>query len=132
MTKKTIFTERAPRPIGPYSQAIEANGFLFVAGQIPIDPLSGELVQGGIKEQTKRVLENIKAILEAAGLSLQNVVYVTVFLKDLKHFSEFNEVYSSYFTRDPPARVTVQVADLPRGALLEISVIAQAQQGGKE
>ncbi|MEZ0345145.1 MAG: RidA family protein [Infirmifilum sp.] len=122
--KRIVFTEKAPRPIGPYSQAVEAGGLLFVAGQIPINPETGELVQGSIREQTKQVLENIKAIIEAAGLSLRHVVYTTVYLKDLKMFNEFNEVYSTYFPEDPPARVTVQVADLPRGALIEISVIA--------
>ncbi|QOJ78058.1 RidA family protein [Infirmifilum lucidum] len=124
MSRKVIFTPRAPKPIGPYSQAVEAGGFVFVSGQIPLNPQTGEVVEGGIKEQTKQVLENIKAILEASGLAMENVVYVSVFLRDLKLFSEFNEVYSQYFTKDPPARVTIQAADLPRGVLLEVSVIA--------
>ncbi len=124
MSKKIIFTPRAPKPIGPYSQAVEAGGFVFVSGQIPLNPQTGEVVEGGIREQTKQVLENIKAILEASGLAMENVVYVLVFLRDLKLFSEFNEVYSQYFSKDPPARVTVQAADLPRGVLVEVSVIA--------
>ncbi|PLJ76974.1 RidA family protein [Infirmifilum sp. SLHALR2] len=124
MTKRILFTPNAPKPIGPYSQAVEAAGFVFVSGQIPIDPQTGSIVEGGIKEQTKRVLENIKAILEESGLTMEDVVYATVFLKDIRLFNEFNEVYSQYFQREPPARVTVQVADLPRGALVEISVIA--------
>jgi len=124
MTKRILFTPNAPKPIGPYSQAVEAAGFVFVSGQIPIDPQTGNIVEGGIKEQTKRVLENIKAILEESGLTMEDVVYATVFLKDIRLFNEFNEVYSQYFHREPPARVTVQVADLPRGALVEISVIA--------
>jgi len=124
MTKRVLFTPNAPKPIGPYSQAVEAAGFVFVSGQIPIDPQTGNIVEGGIKEQTKRVLENIKAILEESGLTMEDVVYATVFLKDIRLFNEFNEVYSQYFHREPPARVTVQVADLPRGALVEISVIA--------
>lgn len=122
--KKVVFTHRAPKPIGPYSQAVKAGDFVFVSGQIPIDPVTGELVQGDIKEQTKRVLENIKAVLEAAGLTMKDVVYVQVFLRDLKLFNEFNEVYAAYFPEEPPARVTVQAAELPRGALLEISVVA--------
>ncbi|MGC8987725.1 RidA family protein [Infirmifilum sp.] len=128
MTKEVIFTDKAPKPIGPYSQAVKAGGFIFVAGQIPIDPKTGELVTGGIREQTKRVFENIKAILEAVGASLEDVVYVTVYLKDLGMFKEFNEVYSYYFQKDPPSRVTVQVADLPRGALIEVSVIAASRR----
>ncbi|AKG38979.1 MAG: RidA family protein [Infirmifilum sp.] len=128
MSKEVIFTDKAPKPIGPYSQAVKAGGFIFVAGQIPIDPKTGELVTGGIREQTKRVFENIKAILEAVGASLEDVVYVTVYLKDLGMFKEFNEVYSYYFQKDPPSRVTVQVADLPRGALIEVSVIAASRR----
>ncbi|MCC6039497.1 MAG: RidA family protein [Thermofilum sp.] len=124
--REEIFTEKAPRPIGPYSQAVAAGPFIFVSGQIPIDPDTGQVVPGGIREQTKRVLENIKAILEAAGSTLDDVVYAIVYLKDLSLFGEFNEVYSSYFSRTKPARVTVQ-AEIPRGALVEISVIALRQ-----
>ncbi len=119
-----MFTEKAPKPIGPYSQAVRVGNFLFVSGQIPIDPSTGQLVKGGVKEQTERVLENVKAILEAAGYSLSNVAWVFVALKDLSKFSEFNEVYSRYFSENPPARITVEVSNLPGGALVEISVIA--------
>jgi 2-iminobutanoate/2-iminopropanoate deaminase len=119
-----VFTDRAPKPIGPYSQAVIAGNFVFLAGQIPIDPKTGELVDGGMKEQTRRVLENIKAVLEKAGCSLKDVVNVTVFLKDLSHFNEFNEVYSEYFSENKPARATIQVAALPKNALVEIVAIA--------
>lgn len=124
MRKEVILTDRAPRPIGPYSQAIKVGPWIFVSGQIPIDPATGEVVKGGIREQTRRVLENVKAILEAAGASLSDVVKVTVFLKDLKLFREFNEVYAEYFKESPPARTTVEVSNLPKGVLLEIDVIA--------
>ena len=123
MEKTIIFTEKAPKPIGPYSQAVIAGPFVFVSGQIPIDPSTGQIVPGGIKEQTRRALENVKEILSAAGTDLSKVVYVLVYLKDLSLFGEFNEVYSEYFTEAKPARVTVQ-AEIPRGALVEISVIA--------
>lgn len=123
MPRTTVFTEKAPKPIGPYSQAVNVGNFLFVSGQIPLT-ITGQLVKGGIKEQTERVLENIKAILEAAGYSLSNVAWVFVALKDLSKFSEFNEVYSRYFRENPPARITVEVSNLPGGALVEISVIA--------
>lgn len=124
MDKKVVYTDKAPKPIGPYSQAIIAGNFVFVAGQIPIDPETGEIVQGGIEEQTRRVLENIKAILEAAGSSLDKVVRVQVFLADLKLFKKFNKVYAEYFKENPPARVTVEVSSLPKGVLLEVDVIA--------
>lgn len=121
--KVIVFTENAPKPIGPYSQAVVAGPFIFVSGQIPIDPATGQIVPGGIREQTQRVLENIKAILEAAGSSLDKVVYVLAYLKDLTLFGEFNEIYAKYFSEVKPARVTVQ-AEIPRGALVEISVVA--------
>ncbi|GAB6947337.1 RidA family protein [Vulcanisaeta sp. JCM 16161] len=124
MPRTVVFTERAPKPIGPYSQAVKVGNTLFVSGQIPIDPSTGQLVKGGVKEQTERVLENIKAILETAGYSLGDVAWVFVALKDLSRFSEFNEVYSRYFKENPPARITVEVSNLPGGALVEISVIA--------
>jgi 2-iminobutanoate/2-iminopropanoate deaminase len=122
--RKIIYTERAPKPIGPYSQAVQVGNTLYISGQIPIDPTTGKLVQGGIKEQTERVLENIKAILEAAGYTMDDVVWVFVALKDLKMFSEFNEVYTRYFTRNPPARITIEVSNLPQGALIEITAVA--------
>ncbi|RLE77522.1 MAG: deaminase [Thermoprotei archaeon] len=123
MAKEVIFTDRAPKPIGPYSQAVRAGPFLFGSGQIPIDPATGRVVEGGIKEQTERVMENIRAVLEAAGYSMDDIVKVTVFLRDLAHFKEFNEVYGKYF-KEPPARTTVQVANLPKGVLLEVDFIA--------
>mgnify|MGYP000383170930 CR=1 FL=1 len=124
MTKEIVYTEKAPKPIGPYSQAVKAGPFLFGSGQIPINPETGEIVKGGIREQTRRVMENIKAVLEAGGYSLEDVVSVFVFLSDLKNFKEFNEVYGEYFKEAPPARTTVQVARLPKDVLLEVSFIA--------
>ncbi len=123
MVKEAVLTDKAPKPVGPYSQAIKVGNFLFISGQIPIDPKTGKIVEGGIREQTKRVLDNIKAILEAAGFSLDDVVKVFVFLKDLSLFTEFNEEYSKYFREKPPARSTV-ACEIPKGALLEVSVIA--------
>ncbi len=119
-----MFTERAPKPIGPYSQAIKLGNLLFVSGQIPIDPATNEVVKGGIKEQTERVLENVKAILEAANMTLDDVVMALVYLSDLADFPQFNEVYSRYFKERPPARVTVAVKSLPRDVKVEIAVIA--------
>jgi 2-iminobutanoate/2-iminopropanoate deaminase len=122
--KEAVFTERAPRPIGPYSQAIKLGDLLFVSGQIPIDPATNEVVKGGIKEQTERVLENVKAILEAANMTLDDVVMAFVYLSDMADFPQFNEVYSRYFKERPPARVTVAVKSLPRDVKVEIAVIA--------
>jgi 2-iminobutanoate/2-iminopropanoate deaminase len=122
--KEVIYTEAAPRPIGPYSQAVKAGNMLFVSGQIPIDPKTGEVVKGGIKEQTRQVLENIKAVLEAASYTLNDVTMAFVFLADMNMFPEYNEVYAQYFKEKPPARVTVQAARLPRDVLIEIAVIA--------
>jgi len=124
MSKEIVFTEKAPRPIGPYSQAVVAGGFIFGSGQIPIDPATGEIVEGDIEVQTRRVLENIKAILEAAGSSLEKVVFVTVFLSDLSDYPRFNEVYAEYFGESPPARTTVEVSRLPKGVKLEVNFIA--------
>ncbi|HDO20165.1 MAG: RidA family protein [archaeon GB-1867-097] len=123
MDKKIILTDKAPKPVGPYSQAVKVGEFLFVSGQIPIDPETGKIVEGGIREQTRRVMENLKAILEGAGYTFNNVVKVFVFLKDLKTFPEFNEEYSKYFGNEAPARVTVE-AGIPKNALLEVSIIA--------
>jgi endoribonuclease L-PSP len=122
--KEVIYTEAAPKPIGPYSQAVRAGNMLFVSGQIPMDPKTGEVVKGGIKEQTRQVLENIKAVLEAAGYTLNDVTMAFVFLADMNMFPEYNEVYAQYFKEKPPARVTVQAARLPRDVLIEIAVIA--------
>jgi 2-iminobutanoate/2-iminopropanoate deaminase len=121
---KKIQTDKAPHAIGPYSQAIVADRLVFTAGQIPLDPSSGELVTGGIKEQTRRVLDNLKAILEASGASLNSVVKTTVFLSDMGEFAAMNEVYTSYFTEHKPARSTVQAARLPRDVKVEIDAIA--------
>ncbi len=122
--KDVVLTARGPKPIGPYSQAIKANGFLFVSGQVALDPQSGEFVTADIRGQTERVLENVKAILEAAGASFHHVVKTTVFLKDMNDFTAMNEVYSRYFSVAPPARSTVQVTRLPKDALVEIEVTA--------
>ena len=122
--KDVILTARGPKPIGPYSQAIKSNGLLFVSGQIALDPKSGEFVGVDVREQTERVFENLKAILEAAGTSFHHVVKTTVFLKDMDDFAAMNEVYARYFNAAPPARSTVQAARLPKDALVEIEVIA--------
>ncbi len=122
--KKVIATEKAPAAIGPYSQAIVSNGFVFLAGQIPLDPATGQIIEGGIAAQTERVLENVKAVLEAAGSSLANVVKTTVFLKDMSEFAKMNEVYAIYFSENAPARSTVEAARLPRNVLVEIDCIA--------
>ncbi|HEY2458757.1 MAG TPA: RidA family protein [Candidatus Acidoferrum sp.] len=122
--KSIVLTERGPKPIGPYSQAIKANGLLFVSGQIPLDPKTGEFVGTDVKQQTERVLENLKGILEASGATLNHVLKTTVFLKDMNDFAAMNEVYAKYFTSAPPARSTVQVGRLPKDALVEIELIA--------
>ncbi|BCU70981.1 RidA family protein [Stygiolobus caldivivus] len=118
-----VFSPDAPKPIGPYSQAIKVENTIYVSGQIPVDPKTGEVVKGGIKEQTKAVLENIKAVLNAAGFSLSDVVMSFVYIKDMNLFSEFNAVYAEYFGEKPPARVTVEVSRLPKDVLIEIAVI---------
>lgn len=122
--REIVKSESAPNAIGPYSQAIKANGFIFASGQVALDPRSGQLVGEDIKTQTRRVLDNIKAVLEAAGSSLDRVVRCTVFLMDMNDFGPMNEEYGSYFMELPPARTTVQVAKLPRDALVEIDAIA--------
>ncbi len=119
-----VQTDRGPKPIGPYSQAVRANGFLYVSGQVALDPKTGELTGADIQQQTQRTLENLKGILEAAGSNLHHVVKTTVFLKDMNDFAVMNEVYAKFFTLAPPARSTVQVARLPKDALVEIEVIA--------
>ena len=125
MGKKIVFTTHAPAPIGPYSQAVVTTGSLvFVAGQIPINPATGQIVEGDIKAQTQRVLENLEAILTKAGATYQNVVKTTVFLKDMNEFSGMNEVYGKFFKESPPARSTVEVSRLPRDVKVEIEAIA--------
>ena len=121
---KAIQTNNAPTAIGPYSQAIEVNGFIFASGQIPIDPATGEFIKGGIKEQTRQSLLNAKSILIAAGTDLNRVVKTTVFLSDMANFTAMNEVYSTFFEQPFPARSAVAVKDLPKGALVEVEVLA--------
>ncbi|PYT74503.1 MAG: reactive intermediate/imine deaminase [Acidobacteria bacterium] len=122
--KDVVLTDKGPKPIGPYSQAIRTNGFLYVSGQVALDPKTGEFVGTDIRQQTERTLENIKGILEAAGSNMHHVIKTTVFLKDINDFAAMNEVYARFFTQAPPARSTVQVARLPKDALVEIEVIA--------
>jgi 2-iminobutanoate/2-iminopropanoate deaminase len=126
MNKETVATEKAPKAIGPYEQAIKVGEFVYTAGQIPIDPNTGNFVPGGIAEQTRQVLENLKAVLEAAGSSLDRVVKATVFLKNMADFAAMNEVYGEYLAQAKPARSTVAVSELPRGALVEIDFVAFA------
>ena len=124
MNREAIQTDKAPKAIGPYAQAIKANDFIYTAGQIPIDPKTGNFVEGGINEQTRQALENLKAVLVAAGSSLDQVVKATVFLKNMTDFPAMNEVYGEYLGNAKPARSTVAVAELPRGALVEIDLVA--------
>jgi 2-iminobutanoate/2-iminopropanoate deaminase len=122
--KQTISTDQAPKAIGPYSQAVVYGGLAFLSGQIAIDPATNKVIDGGIAAQTERVLENVKAILEACGASLDSVLKTTVFLKDMDDFAAMNQTYERYFAKNPPARSTVQAAKLPRAVSVEIDVIA--------
>ena len=124
--KNVVTTDRGPKPIGPYSQAIKAGGFVYLSGQVALDPKTGELSGAEIRQQTERVFENIRGILEAAGVNLHHVLKTTVFLKDMNDFAAMNEVYARYFTAAPPARSTVEVSRLPKDALVEIEVVAAA------
>jgi 2-iminobutanoate/2-iminopropanoate deaminase len=124
MKRQIVATDAAPKAIGPYSQAVWAGDYLFCAGQIPLDPATGNMVAGGITEQAMRVLENIQGLLASQGLPLASVVKTTVFLSDMNNFAAMNEVYAKYFTQEFPARSTVQVARLPKDALVEIEVVA--------
>ena len=126
MIRESVQTDNAPKAIGPYQQAIKANGFIYTAGQIPIDPKTGNFVEGGITAQTRHVLENLNAVLAAGGSSFDRVVKATVFLKNMADFAAMNEVYAEYFASAKPARSTVAVAELPRGALVEIDLVALA------
>jgi 2-iminobutanoate/2-iminopropanoate deaminase len=124
--QKTISTERAPKAIGPYSQAVIANGFAFLSGQVAFDPATGQIIDGDVTAQTERVIENLKAVLEACGTSLGKVVKTSVFLKDMGDFSKMNDVYARYFGENSPARSTVEAARLPRDVRVEIDCIALA------
>lgn len=124
LNKKVILTKAAPEPIGPYSQAIEANGLIFCSGQIPLDPATGQVPVTDIEGQTRRALDNLKAVLEAAGVSLSQVVKTTLFLKSMADFPKVNQVYASYFKELPPARSTIEVSRLPRDVLVEIEALA--------
>src|SRR5580704_2243853 len=123
--KKIISTDRAPKAIGPYSQAVVSNGYAFLSGQIALDPTTNQLIEGDITAQTERVLENLKSVLEACGSSLAQVVKTTVFLKDMGEFAKMNEIYGRYFVENPPARATVEAARLPRDVRVEIECIAR-------
>ena len=125
--RETVKTEKAPAAIGPYSQGIRSGGFLFCSGQIPLDPATGKMVEGGIKVQTERVLQNLEAVLTSGGASLRSVVKTTVYLADLADFPAMNGVYGTFFPAPPPARATVQVAKLPAGALVEIDAVASLE-----
>ncbi len=127
MSKQTIFTTQAPAPIGPYSQAIRCGNLLFVSGQIPLDPVTGQVVVGDTAVQTERVLQNLAAVLQSAGSSLAQVLKTTVYLKDLGDFGKMNEVYAHFFGDCPPARSTLQAARLPRDAAIEIDVVAEVE-----
>ena len=122
--RKHVNSADAPKPIGPYSQGVVAGGFMFVSGQIPLDPRTNEMVEGGIEAQTEQVLKNLMAILKEAKMGPENVVKTTVFLSDLKDFAKMNEVYARYLGKEPPARSTVQAAGLPRGVKVEIDAVA--------
>jgi 2-iminobutanoate/2-iminopropanoate deaminase len=122
--KEIVSTDKAPAAIGPYSQAVKANGFVFTSGVIPVDPASAKVVEGGITEQATQVFENLKAVLSASGATLDGAVKTTCFLADLNDFATFNSIYATYFDADPPARSTVQVAKLPLGVLVEVECVA--------
>jgi len=124
--KEIISTDRGPKAIGPYSQAVRANGFIFTAGQIALDPATAQIIEGDVARQSARVLDNLQAIVEAAGSSLDKVVKTTVYLKDMNDFAAMNEVYARYFSANPPARSTVEAARLPRDVRVEIDLIALA------
>jgi 2-iminobutanoate/2-iminopropanoate deaminase len=126
MSKAVVRTSAAPEAVGPYSQAVGAQGFVFCSGQVPLEPRTGDIVEGSTAEQTRRALDNLTAVLEAAGTSLARVVKVTAYLTDMDDFPEFNDAYSAYFSEDPPARATVGVAALPKGARVEVECIAIA------
>lgn len=127
MSKAAVRSQKAPQAVGPYSQAIKAGGFIFLSGQIPIDPATGTLIQGGVAVETRQVLRNLEAVLKDAGASLNDVVKTTVYLKDISKFTEMNNVYAEFFREPYPARATVEVRDLPKGAQVEIDAVAVAE-----
>lgn len=127
MRKIVISSDNAPSAVGPYEQAVRVGNFIFTSGQIPIDPSINKLIEGDIAQQTRRVMENLKSILEASGSSIRNVIKTTIFLTDLKNFEQVNKVYGEYFTDSKPARSTVQVSALPKGAEIEIEIVAVAE-----
>jgi 2-iminobutanoate/2-iminopropanoate deaminase len=122
--KKNIYSEKAPKPVGPYSQAVKAGAFLFVSGTLPIDPVTGEMINGEIEDKTKRILENIKIILNADNLELKHIVKMTIYLKDMSLFSRVNSVYKDYFVSNPPARSAVGVSELPKNSEIEMEAVA--------
>jgi len=124
MNKKVVYTKNAPSPVGPYSQAIEANGFIFLSGQIPMDAVSGNMEDQDVEKQTKKVMENIRMLLEAENLGFGNIVKTTIFITDMNNFQKVNSIYASYFNSEFPARSTVEVAGLPKNALVEIEAVA--------
>ncbi|MDO6993208.1 RidA family protein [Brachyspira innocens] len=124
MDKKIIKTHKAPQAIGPYSQAVKSGNFIFASGQIPLDPVSGNMAENDIKKQTERVMENIKGLLESENLTMANIIKTTCFLTDMANFAAFNEVYATYFPENPPARSTVAIKSLPKDALVEVEIIA--------
>ena len=124
MDKKIIKTHKAPQAIGPYSQAVKSGNFIFASGQIPLDPVSGNMAENDIKKQTERVMENIKGLLESENLTMANIIKTTCFLTDMANFAAFNEVYATYFPENPPARSTVAIKSLPKDALIEVEIIA--------
>ena len=124
MDKKIIKTHKAPQAIGPYSQAVKSGNFIFASGQIPLDPVSGNMAENDIKKQTERVMENIKGLLESENLTMANIIKTTCFLTDMANFAAFNEVYANYFPENPPARSTVAIKALPKDALVEVEIIA--------
>ncbi len=126
--KEGVYTDKAPQPVGPYQQAIKWNGLIFTAGQIAIDPNTGSIVEGDVRQQTRQVLSNLKAVLEAAGSGLEYVIKTTVFLKNMDDFAAMNEVYAQFFSENPPARSAVEVARLPKDVLVEIECIAYVPQ----
>jgi len=131
MTREVIRSDRAPKAIGPYEQALKVDGWVFTSGQIALDPKTGAMVEGGIGAQTRQVLENLRGVLEAAGTSMTRVVKTTVYMTNLADFQKMNEIYAEYFPQNKPARSTVGVAALPRGAMIEIDVVAQAPLRGE-